>query len=131
VSAGTNDWSSAEFTTSAENLMNMIGPHRCVVWMDVARPQRTDPNLGLQEPDTAINAALDALAAVHTNIHVVRWSQLAASHPEWFGDGIHPNEEGAQARADEMSKAALSCSALNPSAPVAPQESLPPEAFTN
>ncbi len=130
VSAGTNDWSSTDFTTSAENIMNMIGPHRCVVWMDVHRPQRTDPNLGLQEPDTAINAALDVLAAEHSNIHVVRWSELAASHPEWFGaDGIHPNDDGIKARADAMSQAAVNCSALNPTAPIAPQESLPPEAF--
>ena len=130
VSAGTNDWASADFTTSAENIMNMLGPHRCVVWMDVARPQRTDPNLGLQEPDTAINAALGVLAAEHSNIHVVRWSELAASHPEWFGaDGIHPNDDGIKARADAMSQAAANCSALNPTAPIAPQESLPPEAF--
>lgn len=130
VSAGTNDWASADFTTSAENIMNMLGPHRCVVWMDVARPQRTDPNLGLQEPDTAINAALGVLAAEHSNIHVVLWSELAASHPEWFGaDGIHPNDDGIKARADAMSQAAANCSALNPTAPIAPQESLPPEAF--
>ena len=130
VSAGTNDWSSAEFTTSAENLMNMIGPHRCVVWMDTARPQRADPNLGLQTPASSINAALDALAAAHSNVHVVRWSDMAASHPEWFGaDGIHPNDDGIKARAQAMADAATTCSALNPSAPVAPQESLPPDIF--
>ena len=130
VSAGTNDWSAADFTTSAENIMNMIGPHRCVVWMDTARPQRNDPNLGLQEPASSINTALDALATEHTNIHVVRWSDMAASHPEWFGvDGIHPNDDGIKARAQAMADAAKACSALNPSAPVAPQESLPPDIF--
>ena len=130
VSAGTNDWSAADFTTSAENIMNMIGPHRCVVWMDVARPQRTDPNLGLQEPASSINTALDALGAAHSNVHIVRWSDMAASHPEWFGaDGIHPNDDGIKVRAQAMADAAKTCSALNPSAPVASQESLPPDIF--
>ena len=130
VSAGTNDWSAADFTTSAENIMNMIGPHRCVVWMDIARPQRNDPSLGLQEPASSINTALDVLATEHTNIHVVRWSDMAASHPEWFGvDGIHPNDDGIKARAQAMADAAKACSALNPSAPVASQESLPPDIF--
>ena len=130
VSAGTNDWAAADFTTSAENIMTMLGPHRCVVWMDTARPQRSDPNLGLQEPASAINTALDALAAEHTNIHIVRWSALAAAHPEWFGsDGIHPNDDGIKVRANEMANAALTCSALNPSASPAPQETLPADIF--
>jgi lysophospholipase L1-like esterase len=126
VSAGTNDWASSDFTTSAESIMTMLGPHRCVVWMDTARPQRTDPNLGLQEPASAINTALDTLAAEHTNIHIVRWSVMAAAHPEWFGsDGIHPNDDGIKVRAHAMADAALQCSALNPSAPPAPHETLP------
>ena len=130
VSAGTNDWAASDFTTAGENIMTMLGPHRCVVWMDIARPQGNDPNLGTQEPASAINAALDALAAEHTNIHIMRWSALAAAHPEWFGhDGIHPNDDGIKVRANEMANAALQCSALDPSAPPAPQETLPADIF--
>ena len=130
VSAGTNDWAATDFTSAAENIMTMLGPHRCVVWMDISRPQGNDPNLGTQEPASAINTALDALAAEHSNIHIVRWSTLAAAHPEWFGhDGIHPNDDGIKVRANEMANAALQCSALDPSAPPAPQESLPADIF--
>jgi len=130
VSAGTNDWTAKDFTASAEQIMTMLGPHRCVVWMDISRPQRTDPNLGPQDPAAAINTALDALAAEHSNIHIVRWSALAATHPEWFGhDGIHPNDDGIKVRAKAMTNAALQCSALDPSAPPAPHETLPADIF--
>ena len=38
------------------------------------------------------------------NIVVIDLYSLTNNHPEWFSDGIHPNEEGNKIIANEIAK---------------------------
>ena len=124
VSSGTNDPSAAEFAASAARVLATLGPQRCVVWVDVVRPNRVG------DPQAQMNAALDAVVAGHSNVRVLRWSQMVAAHPEWMsGDGIHPGQDGAMARATAFAQASTSCSPLDPAAPRAVRQTLPASIF--
>jgi lysophospholipase L1-like esterase len=95
VSLGTND-APEDFPAAAASIVAMAGPDRCVVWFDVHRALT----------DKQVNAALEALAVSHPNVHLVSWQSLALEHPEWFSsDGIHPSSEGYAARADQAVRA--------------------------
>lgn len=90
VSLGTND-NPDEFLASAESLMRLAGPDRCVLWYDVWRVGTHDE----------VNAQLGSLADEHANLHLVGWHAAAVAHPEWFSyDDVHPSTEGYLARAD-------------------------------
>ena len=39
VSAGTNDFYAADFETEVAGVLDLLGPKRCVVWADIARPE--------------------------------------------------------------------------------------------
>ena len=124
VSSGTNDPSAAEFAASAARVLATLGPQRCVVWVDVVRPNRVG------DPQAQMNAALDALVAGHPNVRVMRWSQMVAAHPEWMsGDGIHPGQDGAMARATAFAQASTSCSPFDAAAPRAARQTLPASIF--
>ena len=84
VSLGTND-NVEEFPQQAKAIMELAGPDRCVVWFDVWR----------EETDESINATLDALAAEHSNLHLVPWHDTSSLHYDWFsGADVHPSSEG-------------------------------------
>jgi hypothetical protein len=124
VSLGTNDVDAGSFRQAAESILTTLGPNRCVVWSDVVRPASIGG--GAQ----AINDVIDDLGRTHSNLRIFHWSALVAQHPDWLsGDGIHPGDDGAQARAQAFADAALACSPLDASAPKASQEYLPPSAF--
>jgi hypothetical protein len=124
VSLGTNDLDATSFRTAAEGILATLGPDRCVMWSDVVRP---DSIGGGSAP---INSVIDDLARTHGNVHVFRWSALVAEHPDWLsGDGIHPGQQGAQARAQGFADAASACSPLDASAPRASKQYLPATAF--
>nr|MDA8435641.1 GDSL-type esterase/lipase family protein [Actinomycetales bacterium] len=124
VSSGTNDPVANVLEESARRILDRLGAARCVVWVDVVRPDRVG------DSQTTMNAALDRAASGRPNVRVLRWTDLVATHPEWMsGDGIHPNEAGAQARARAFAEAAQGCSALDPAAPRAKREYLPQSAF--
>jgi hypothetical protein len=125
ISLGTNDLDAASFRSAAESILSALGPNRCVVWSDIVRPE------SFGDGNAPINDAIAELARTHSNVHVFHWTALVAQHPDWIaGDGIHPGEQGAQARAQGFADAALACSPLNASAPTASKEYLPPSAFT-
>jgi hypothetical protein len=125
VSLGTNDLDAGSFRRAAESLLTTLGPDRCVVWSDVVRPDSIGGGA------TPINDVIDELAGTHSNVRVFRWSALVAQHPDWLsGDGIHPGQDGAQARAQGFADAALACSPLDASAPRASRDYLPPSDFT-
>ena len=124
VSSGTNDQSASDLRAQATRILDRLGPRRCVVWVDVARPDRVG------DPQAEINAAIDRAVAGRSNVRVLRWSGMIAEHPEWLsGDGVHPDQEGAQARAQAFADAALACSPLDPGAPAADQQVLPSSVF--
>jgi lysophospholipase L1-like esterase len=124
VSSGTNDGTVAELTTSATAILDALGSQRCVVWVDVVRPDRVG------DTQEAMNAALDTVVAGRSNVSVLRWSAMVAQHPEWLaGDGIHPTEDGAKARAQAYADASAACSPIDPSAPKADRQYLPDSVF--
>jgi hypothetical protein len=125
VSSGTNDQFASDTESSARDILDALGPQRCVVWIDVVRPDRVG------DPQPEVNAAIDRAVAGRPNVSVLRWSEMVAANPAWLThDGIHPDGEGAQARAQAMALAARSCSPLDPAAPRAARQVLPPSAFT-
>jgi hypothetical protein len=124
VSSGTNDSSATVLEESARSILDELGTGRCVVWVDVVRPDR------IGDSQTAMNAALDRAVQGRANVRILHWTKLVAAHPEWMsGDGIHPNEVGSEERAKAFAEAARSCSALDPAAPRAKRQYLPQSIF--
>ncbi|HYN67347.1 MAG TPA: hypothetical protein VES93_10700, partial [Ornithinibacter sp.] len=124
VSSGTNDPDARTLEAEARRILEIAGPKRCVVWADVVRPDAYGDGMA---------AANDALARAwdgHPNVVPVSWTTIVEEHPDWLTvDGIHPREPGNVARAEAFADAVLACSPLDPSAPVAAQQYLPPSAF--
>jgi len=124
VSSGTNDSSANVLEESARSILDELGTGRCVVWVDVVRPDR------IGDSQTAMNAALDRAVQGRTNVRILHWTELVAAHPEWMsGDGIHPNEVGSEERAKAFADAARGCSALDAAAPRAKRQYLPQSIF--
>lgn len=124
VSSGTNDGAAAVVEQSARQILDQLGPQRCVVWVDVVRPAT------FGDSQEAVNAAIGRATAGRPNVRILRWSEMVAAHPEWMGrDGIHPDDTGARARAEAMAAAAAACSPIDPSAPRAPRQVLPASIF--
>jgi len=125
VSSGTNDGSAASVEQSARDILDALGAARCVVWVDVVRPER------IGDPQADINAAIGRAIDGRSNVSVLRWSEMVAAHPEWIGtDGIHPTSAGAQARATAFAAASQACSPTDPGAPRAERTYLPASAFS-
>ena len=124
VSSGTNDQMTADVATGAPAILDALGPTRCVVWVDVVRPD------SYGDPATQVNAAIDAAVVGRSNVTVLRWSRMVAAHPDYLAhDGIHPTEAGTKARAEAFAAAAARCSPIDPSAPPAPRQTLPDAMF--
>jgi hypothetical protein len=124
ISSGTNDPVANVLEESARKILDDLGPSRCVVWVDVVRPDTVG------DSQTMMNAALGRAVAGRSNVRLLRWTELVAAHPDWMsGDGIHPNEAGSQGRAQAFADAAKGCSALDPTAPRAKRQYLPQSAF--
>ena len=124
VSSGTNDGTAAELTAGATDILDALGAQRCVVWVDVVRPDR------IGDTQDVMNAALDAVVAGRPNVTVLRWSAMVTEHPEWLaGDGIHPTEDGAKARAKAYADASAACSPVDAAAPKADRQYLPDSVF--
>jgi hypothetical protein len=124
VSSGTNDGYAAVVEESARTMLARLGTQRCVVWVDVVRPD------GIGDTAGALNSAIDRAVAGRSNVRVLRWSAMVAAHPEWMsGDGIHPNETGARARSAAFAAAAQACSPSDPTAPRAKRQVLPQSVF--
>ena len=114
----------AELTAGATEILDALGSQRCVVWVDVVRPDR------IGDTQEAMNAALDAAVAGRPHVTVLRWSAMVAEHPEWLaGDGIHPTEDGAKARAQAYADASAACSPVDAAAPKADRQYLPDSVF--
>jgi hypothetical protein len=124
VSSGTNDPDSGSLRTAARRILDLAGPDRCVVWADVVRPDDFGDGMA------AANTALEAAWKGHPNVIPVRWTRMVATHPDWLtADGIHPVQDGNIARARALADAVLSCSPLDPDAPVASKQYLPQASF--
>lgn len=124
VSSGTNDPTGDVLEADATEILDILGPDRCVVWVDVVRPDSQ------YAPASELNAAIDRAAAGRDNVRVLQWTELVATHPAWMGgDGIHPNREGSIGRANAFAAASEACSPFDPNAPRAKKQYLPLSVF--
>jgi hypothetical protein len=95
VSSGTGDDPEhpERFQRAVRRLMQVAGPHRCVVWANVWR-------LRLEEPTFAtLNFVLAAEDAARLNLRVFDWHATVDRHGDWLVDLVHVNAEGNRARA--------------------------------
>ncbi len=124
ISIGTNDELATDVESGARTILDLLGPQRCVVWVDIERPDRVG------DPKSDLNAALARASAGRRNVSILRWTDAVAAHPAWLsGDGIHATELGAQARAEAFAAASAGCSPLDPEAPRARRQFLASSVF--
>lgn len=93
LAVGTNDCRGdmVAFRAVLERAVQICGPNRRLMLVDVFRRDRV--------PFSDVNAQINECAAAYRGqVRVVRWSTAAASHPEWFSDGVHCTAAGYQAR---------------------------------
>ena len=106
VSLGTNDDPSQvdAFRAAIRDVMEVAGPHRCVVWTNIVRP----PVAGASY--AGYNRALAVESRPRENLRVVNWARMVHQHPEWLsGDGVHVNVDGYKARARAIAQSVRRC----------------------
>ncbi|OYR88738.1 acetyltransferase [Lactobacillus taiwanensis] len=72
-----------------DQLMKIIGPKRHVFWINVHVPTR--------DWQDQVNNELNAATKKYPNLTIIKWHEVAASHPDWFyDDHTHPTTEGSK-----------------------------------
>ena len=106
VSLGTNDDPNQVdvFRAAIREVMDVVGPRRCVVWTNIVRP----PVAGASY--AGYNRALAAESRPREKLRVVNWVRLVRQNPQWVvGDGVHVNAEGYRARAKAVAESVRRC----------------------
>ena len=106
VSLGTNDDPNQvdAFRAAVRDVMDVAGPHRCVVWTNIVRP----PVAGASY--AGFNRALLQESQSRENLRVVNWVRMVRENPQWVvGDGVHVNADGYRARAKAVARAVRRC----------------------
>ncbi|MEA2420534.1 MAG: hypothetical protein QOE60_2740, partial [Thermoleophilaceae bacterium] len=106
VSLGTNDDPNqvSAFREAIREVMEVAGPHRCVVWTNIVRP----PVAGASY--AGYNRALAAESRPRANLRVVNWVRMVHANPHWIvGDGVHVNAAGYEARAKAVAESVRRC----------------------
>ena len=86
---GTNGQATDE---QLDDLLGVVGTDKHVFFVNTRSPQSWMAET---------NAALDRAVERYSNVQVIDWYSLSASHGTWFdGDGTHLSSEGAQAYID-------------------------------
>jgi lysophospholipase L1-like esterase len=106
VSLGTNDDPNQVegFRLAVEDVMEVAGPRRCVVWANIVRP----PYEGTSYD--GYNRALRREDRERDNLRVVNWARMVERHPEWLADdGVHVSAAGYKARARAVARQVKRC----------------------
>jgi lysophospholipase L1-like esterase len=106
VSLGTNDDPNQvdAFRAAIREVMDVAGPHRCVVWTNIVRP----PVAGASY--AGYNRALAVESRPRENLRVVNWARMVHANPQWLaGDGVHVNADGYRARAKAIAQSVRRC----------------------
>lgn len=101
VSLGTNDFDSDNetFRQRLDELLELVGPRRCVIWATIWSNGPHDFN------DVLRNAARR-----HENLELADWAALVEEEPELLAaDGIHGSPEGYARRAEQAASIARRC----------------------
>ena len=101
VSLGTNDFDSdsATFSRQVDELLELAGPRRCVIWATIwfGGPHE-------------FNDVLADAARRHPNLELADWAALVEEAPELLAaDGIHASPEGYARRAEQAARIAERC----------------------
>jgi hypothetical protein len=107
VELGTNDSpdQSARFAGYVRHVLQLAGPKRCVVWVNIHRP----PYNGVSY--AGFNRVLDQIAGASSNLAVVDWNGMVNSgRAQVAGDGVHATPSAYQARAAAIAQALEGCS---------------------
>ena len=102
VELGTNDSpdQSARFAGYVRHVLQLAGPNRCVVWVNIHRP----PYNGISY--AGFNRALDQIAASSSNLAVVDWNGMVNSGRRRSpATACTPTPAGYQARAAAIAQA--------------------------
>lgn len=105
VSLGTNDspTATAAFGHDVERVLQIAGPNRCVLWMEIRRPPLNATSYA------ALNSVLRSLHRTHDNLRVVD------AVGELTDENVHLTAAGYRTRANSIAQAARGCIAdLNP-----------------
>jgi hypothetical protein len=103
ISLGTNDGreDASGFRRNVRAALRIVGPDRCVVWINLADAY------GPFEP---LNAVLEEEADRVDNLRVVDWAGMVAENPDWLAaDGIHASDFGYAKRAEAVADAVRAC----------------------
>jgi lysophospholipase L1-like esterase len=106
VSLGTNDDPSQVegFSAAIEDVMEVAGERRCVVWTNIVRP----PYRGTSYD--AYNRALAREDRERDNLRVVNWARMVERNRDWLADdGVHVSAEGYRARARAVAREVKRC----------------------
>jgi lysophospholipase L1-like esterase len=106
VSLGTNDdpRQVEGFRASIEEVMEVAGERRCVVWTNIVRP----PFKGTSYD--GYNRALAGADRERDNLRVVNWARMVERNPEWLADdGVHVSAEGYRGRAKAVARQVRRC----------------------
>jgi lysophospholipase L1-like esterase len=103
VSLGTNDTpgTAATFRNDVQRVLQLVGPHRCVVWATIWRDGA---------PSDSFNDVLRDAASANPRLRLVEWAEMVRQHPQWLAaDGLHGNEPGYRERARAIADAVRDC----------------------
>jgi lysophospholipase L1-like esterase len=103
ISLGTNDpdGSEREFRRLVDEAIDVVGPHRCLVWATIVRDGAAR---------TGFNHELEEARSEHRNVRLVDWATLVARSPELLAaDAVHGTPEGYERRAEETADAIRGC----------------------
>ena len=106
VSLGTNDDPNQvdAFRSAIRAVMDVVGPHRCVVWTNIVRPAVAGASYA------GYNRALTRESHLRDNLRVVNWVRMVRENPQWVvGDGVHVNADGYRARAKAIANSVRRC----------------------
>jgi GDSL-like Lipase/Acylhydrolase family len=106
VSLGTNDDpnQAAGFRAAIDEIMEVAGERRCVVWTNIVRP----PVAG--KSYAGYNRALTRESRERDNLRVVNWARMVRRHRDWLADdGVHVSAEGYRARAEAVARHVRRC----------------------
>jgi hypothetical protein len=101
VSLGTNDFDTdaATFRRQVEEVLELVGPRRCVVWATI----------WFDGPHEHNDVLRDA-ARRHRNLELADWAALVEAEPELLSsDGVHGTPEGYARRAEQAARIAERC----------------------
>jgi lysophospholipase L1-like esterase len=106
VSLGTNDdpRQVEGFRAAIEEVMEVAGGRRCVVWANIVRPPYKRTSYA------GYNRALARADRERENLRVVNWARMVKRNPEWLAeDGVHVSAEGYRARAKAVARQVRLC----------------------